>query len=153
MKHHSDQQLLRDYAERRSEPAFTELVRRHVDLVHSAAFRLTGEAHSAQDVTQAVFVTLAQNAVRITEHPVLSGWLHTTTRNLAAKSVRAAVRRQTHEQEAAAMNELLSPAPEASWKEIAPHLDAALGEGRNQANRMRMVRVGDEWKVAGNPGC
>jgi hypothetical protein len=32
----TDQQLLRDYAERRSEPAFAELVRRHVDFVHSA---------------------------------------------------------------------------------------------------------------------
>jgi len=123
-----DQQLLRDFAERRSEVAFTQLVRRYVDLVHSAAFRMTGEAHSAQDVTQAVFVTLAQNAARLTQHPVLSGWLHTTARNLAAKNVRATVRRQNHEQEAAAMNELLSTAPDASWEEIAPHLDAALGE-------------------------
>jgi RNA polymerase sigma factor (sigma-70 family) len=124
----TDHQLLRDFAERRSETAFSELVRRYVDLVHSAAFRMTGEAHSAQDVTQAVFVTLAQQAARLTQHPVLSGWLHTTARNLAAKHVRATVRRQNHEQEAAAMNELLSTAPDASWEEIAPHLDAALGE-------------------------
>jgi len=124
----TDQPLLRDFTERRSEAAFTELVRKYVDLVYSAAFRMTGEAHSAQDVTQAVFLALAQNAARLTKHPVLSGWLHTTARNLAAKHVRAAVRRQHHEQEAAAMNELLSTAPDASWEEIAPHLDAALGE-------------------------
>jgi RNA polymerase sigma factor (sigma-70 family) len=124
----TNQQLLRDYAQSRSESAFTELVRRHVDLVHSAAFRMTGEMHSAQDVTQAVFLALAQNAACLTNHPVLSGWLHTTARNLAAKHIRAAVRRQTHEQEAAAMNELLAAAPEADWNEIAPHLDAALGE-------------------------
>jgi DNA-directed RNA polymerase specialized sigma24 family protein len=98
----TDQQLLCDYAEHHSETAFTELVRRHVDIVHSAAFRMTGEAHSAQDVAQAVFVALAQNAGRMTHHPVLSGWLHTTARNLAAKHVRTAVRRQSHEQEAAA---------------------------------------------------
>jgi len=124
----TDQQLLRDFAKHRSEAAFTELVRRHVDLVHSAAFRMTDEAHSAQDVTQAVFVCLAQNAGRLHQHPVLSGWLHTTARNLAAKNVRATVRRQNHEQEAAAMNDLPSNAPDASWEEIAPHLDAALGE-------------------------
>jgi RNA polymerase sigma factor (sigma-70 family) len=124
----TNQQLLRDYAQSRSETAFAELVRRHVDLVHSAAFRMTGEMHSAQDVTQAVFVALAQNAARLTDHPVLSGWLHTTARNLAAKHIRAAVRRQNHEHEAAAMNELLAAAPEANWNEIAPHLDAALGE-------------------------
>jgi RNA polymerase sigma factor (sigma-70 family) len=122
----TDQQLLRDYAERRSEAAFNELVRRHVDLVHSAAFRMTGEAHSAEDVTQAVFVALAQNVARLIHHPVLSGWLYTTARNLAAKYVRATVRRQNREQEA--MNELLSAGPDASWEQIAPHLDVALGE-------------------------
>ena len=36
----TDQQLLRDYAEYRSEAAFAELVRRHVDLVYSAALRV-----------------------------------------------------------------------------------------------------------------
>jgi len=36
----TDQQLLRDYAERRSEAAFAELVRRHVDLIYSAALQL-----------------------------------------------------------------------------------------------------------------
>lgn len=33
----TDQQLLRDYAARRAEAAFAELVRRHVDFVYSAA--------------------------------------------------------------------------------------------------------------------
>ena len=88
----TDQQLLRDYAERRSETAFAELVRRHIDLVHSAAFRMTGETQSAKDVTQAVFAALAQNAARLTRHPVLSGWLHTTARNLAAKTGKNQVR-------------------------------------------------------------
>ena len=124
----TDQQLLREYAERDAEAAFTELVRRHVDVVHSAAFRMTGEAHSAQDVTQAVFLALAQNAARLAHHPVLSGWLHTTARNLAAKDVRAATRRQNHEQEAATMHSLLANEPGVPWETIAPHLDAALGD-------------------------
>ena len=124
----TDQQLLRDYAEHHSEAAFAELVRRHVDLVHSAALRMVNESHAAEDVTQAVFVALAQNAARLAGHPVLSGWLHTTSRHLAAKSVRAAVRRQLCEQEAAAMNHLLSAENEAPWEDIAPHLDACLGE-------------------------
>jgi DNA-directed RNA polymerase specialized sigma24 family protein len=58
----SDQQLLRDYAEHRSEAAFAELVRRHVDLVYAASKRMTADAHAAEDVTQAVFMALAQNA-------------------------------------------------------------------------------------------
>jgi len=52
----TDQQLLRDYAERRAEAAFAELVRRHVDFVYSAAFRMVRDAHWAEDVTQGVFV-------------------------------------------------------------------------------------------------
>jgi hypothetical protein len=40
----TDQQLLRDYAEQRSEAAFAELVRRHVDLVYSAALRMVRDA-------------------------------------------------------------------------------------------------------------
>jgi RNA polymerase sigma factor (sigma-70 family) len=124
----TDQQLLRNYAGSHSEPAFAELVRRHIDLVYSAARRMVCDAHLAEDVTQGVFVALAQNARQLTQHPVLSGWLHRTTQNLAANAVRTNVRRQTREQEAVVMNELLSAEPDANWEHIAPHLDAALGE-------------------------
>jgi len=124
----TDQQLLRDYSGRRSEAAFSELVRRRVDLVYSAALRMVRDPHLAEDVTQGVFVALARNARQLTEHPVLSGWLHRTTQNLAAKAVRSDVRRRAREQEAAAMNELLSAQPEVVWEQIAPHLDEALGQ-------------------------
>lgn len=150
MNNLTDQQLLADYAGSRSEAAFTELVRRYVDLVHSAAWRMTGESHSAQDVTQAVFVALAQNAARLAGHPVLSAWLHTTARNLAAKHVRATVRRQYREQEAVAMNEL-HPTTDASWLEIAPQLDAALGE-LSEADRDAVMLRYFEKKSAAEMG-
>jgi RNA polymerase sigma factor (sigma-70 family) len=124
----TDQRLLREYAQRRVEAAFGELVRRHVDLVYSAALRMVRDAHLAEDVTQGVFVALSQSAGQLTERPVLSGWLHRTTQNLAANAVRSDVRRRAREQEAAAMSDLLSTEPGAGWEEIAPHLDAALGE-------------------------
>ena len=124
----SDQQLLRDYAGSHSEVAFAELVRRHIDLVHSAAVRMTCNAHLAQDVVQGTFVALAQQAAELTDRPVLSGWLHRTAQNIACKAVRSEERRRAREQEAATMNELLATGSEAPWEQIAPHLDAALGD-------------------------
>ena len=67
MNNQTDQQLLRDYAGHRSEPAFAELVQRHVDLVYSAALRMVRDTHLAEDVTQGVFVALSQNARRLTQ--------------------------------------------------------------------------------------
>jgi RNA polymerase sigma factor (sigma-70 family) len=133
----TDQKLLRAYAANRSESAFAELVRRHVNLVYSAALRMVGDADLARDVTQNTFVALARNARRLTVRPVLSGWLHRTARNLAVKVVRSDARRRAREQEAAAMNEILSAEPDASdalWIEIAPQLDSALDD-LNEADR------------------
>jgi DNA-directed RNA polymerase specialized sigma24 family protein len=90
--------------------------------------RMVRDAPLAEDVTQGVFVALAQNARPLADHPALPGWLHYTAQNHAAKAVRSDVRRRAREQEAATMNELLSAEPEAVWEHIAPHLDAALGE-------------------------
>jgi len=58
----TDSQLLRAYAEHRSEPAFAELARRHVDFIYSAALRMVCDPHLAEDVTQCVFLALAKNA-------------------------------------------------------------------------------------------
>lgn len=128
MEHSTDQQLLQDYAERRSETAFTELVRRHIDLVHSAALRMVRDAHLAHDVTQSVFVALARNARQLAGRRALEGWLYGTTRNLAANTVRAEVRRRKHEQGAALMSNVLSTGAEVNWDHIAPHLDEAMAE-------------------------
>jgi RNA polymerase sigma factor (sigma-70 family) len=124
----TDQQLLREYTERRSESAFAELVRRHVDLIYSAALRMVCDSHLAEDVTQGAFVALARSAPQLTDRAVVSGWLHRTVQNIAAQTVRTDVRRRAREQEAAAMNELFAAEPDVAWEHIAPHLDAALGE-------------------------
>ncbi len=124
----TDQQLLRDYAEHREEAAFAELVRRHVDLVYSAAVRMVHDAHLAEDVVQDVFVALAKNALRLRDCRALPSWLHHTTQHLAANAVRAKVRRRAREREAVTRNELLATESNPTWEVIAPHLDAALGE-------------------------
>jgi RNA polymerase sigma factor (sigma-70 family) len=130
----TDQELLRDYARRRSETAFAELVRRHADHVYSAVLRMVRDGHLAEDVTQGVFIAFAGSARALTDHPVLSGWLHRTAQNLAAKAVRSEVRRRVREEEVVAMTELFSAEPDAAWEQITPQLDAALGE-LNEADR------------------
>jgi RNA polymerase sigma factor (sigma-70 family) len=126
MNDQTDAQLLMAYAEGRSEAAFAELVRRHVDFVYSAAIRLVRDPHWAEDVTQKVFVALSGNARALADRTVLSGWLHRTARNIAIETVRSIERRRAREQEAAIMNESLAAPDEPSWAQIAPHLDAAL---------------------------
>jgi RNA polymerase sigma factor (sigma-70 family) len=124
----SDTDLLKAYAERRLESAFTELVHRHVDFVYSAALRVVYDPHLAEDVTQGVFIALAKQAPDLVARTTLAGWLHRTAQNIASQTVRTIERRRAREQEAIAMNELISSASEAAWEQIAPHLDAALGE-------------------------
>jgi hypothetical protein len=57
-----DWQLLQAYAKNRSEAAFAELVRLHLDWVYSVALRHVGDPHLAEDVVQSVFVLLARKA-------------------------------------------------------------------------------------------
>jgi RNA polymerase sigma factor (sigma-70 family) len=143
----TDSQLLRAYAGHRSELAFTELVRRHVDLVYSAALRMVVDAHLAQDVTQGVFVALVKNAARLADRPVLAGWLHRTAQNIAAQTVRSEVRRRAREQEAAVMSEVPSAEPGVTWDAISPLLDHALGE-MNEPDRDAILMRFFEHKSA-----
>jgi RNA polymerase sigma factor (sigma-70 family) len=121
-----DASLLREFAQTGTESAFAELVRRHIDLVHSAALRqVAGDAHRAEDVTQAVFVELARQARRLASHRSLAGWLYTTARHVAARNQRTEQRRLAREQSAHAMNDVPgSPPPD--WAELRPLLDEAM---------------------------
>jgi RNA polymerase sigma factor (sigma-70 family) len=123
-----DAELLSRYAADHSEPAITELIQRHVDLVYSAALRLvSGDAHRAQDVTQQVFVELTRNARKLAGHPALVGWLYTTTRRIAMHTNRTEQRRKNREQEAHAMTELLrETAPDEDWDQLRPVLEEAM---------------------------
>src|SRR5687768_15700682 len=104
-----DQQLLRDFAERHSQDAFTLLVQRHVNLVYSAALRqLGGDSHLAWDASQSVFLALAQNASRLVNHRALTGWLYTTTHYVSAKIVRTRQRSSAREEAVSAMENIFN---------------------------------------------
>ncbi|MEO7413510.1 MAG: sigma-70 family RNA polymerase sigma factor [Opitutaceae bacterium] len=124
-----DVELLRRYAEERSEEAFTLLVQRRVNLVYSVALRqVGGDVQLAEDITQRVFADLARKASSLVNHAVLSGWLYRSAQFAATDVVRAQRRRRVREQEAEIMNETSSPDAPADWEKLRPLLDQVLGE-------------------------
>ena len=97
-----DFELLERYARARDEPAFAEVVRRHLNLVYSAAVRRVGDRHLAEDVTQAVFVILAKKANSVRSSMPMGAWLLTAVRYAAANALKIEARRRQHEAAAAA---------------------------------------------------
>lgn len=124
-----DHQLLAQFAQEHSEPAFAALAGRYVNLVYSVALRQTGNPSAAEEITQAVFIILARKAASLGPKTILSGWLYQTTRLTAANYRRTEFRRARREQEAYMLSALNESHPEAddAWQRIAPLLDDALG--------------------------
>jgi RNA polymerase sigma factor (sigma-70 family) len=126
MQEVADMELLRQYADQNSDEAFAALVARHVNLVYSAALRKTGNADAAGEITQAVFIILAQKAGRLSRKTILSGWLYQTTRLAAANFLRTEIRRVRREQEAY-MQSLANETEPELWPQLAPLLEDAMG--------------------------
>jgi RNA polymerase sigma factor (sigma-70 family) len=156
-----DADLLCRYADDRAEDAFTELVRRHVDLVYSSALRQTrGDHHRAQEVTQMVFVDLARKAAALVRHPVLAAWLHRSSHFAALELYRKEGRRQKYENAAATEAALAAQGTEAAmWEGVGPVLDEAintLDERDRQAILLRyfgnqpFAAVGNRMKLSEN---
>src|SRR5450432_3407285 len=116
MQELDDLALLREYAANHSETAFQELVSRRVNFVYSAALRQVRDPHLAEEITQAVFILLAQKAGRISDKTILCGWLFKTTRYAAIAQTRDAVKRSlrtaTIEKEFQMQTEIQSAAPD-----------------------------------------
>ena len=145
-----DTELLRRYAEEKSDDAFAELVRRHIDFVYAAALRQAhGNVPLAQDVAQVVFTDLARKAGRLARHEVVVGWLHTATRFAAGNAIRSEVRRTAREQEAFAMNEALQEADApADWERLQPVLDDVLGELKERERAAILLRFFEKKPLA-----
>ena len=119
--------LLTAYRSSHSEGAFTELVRRYTNLVYAVAQRRLANSPLAEEVTQTVFLRLAQAAPKVTGESALVVWLHRTTIHVAIDAWRSETRRRTREQQAAVME--ATPAEDARlWSEMAPELDEALDQ-------------------------
>jgi DNA-directed RNA polymerase specialized sigma24 family protein len=72
----SDAALLTRFATLRDEQAFAELMRRHGPMVLSVSSRMLRQRQDAEDVLQAVFLTLASRARSLRRVRSVAGWLH-----------------------------------------------------------------------------
>jgi RNA polymerase sigma-70 factor (ECF subfamily) len=68
-------------------PSWEEIVSTHSARVYRLAFRLTGNQHDAEDLTQEVFVRVFRSLSTYTPG-TFEGWLHRITTNLFLDSVR-----------------------------------------------------------------
>lgn len=120
----TDLELLKRYTRERTEDAFTEIVRRHLDLVYSAALRQVRSPQLAEEIAQSAFTDLARNASRLKPDTVLAAWLYQVARRTAIDVVRREARRQLREQIASEMN--ATCATDANWTHVEPLLDEAM---------------------------
>jgi RNA polymerase sigma factor (sigma-70 family) len=124
-----DSSLIAEFNARRCEDAFAALVRQHVNLVFATAMRQVGDAGAAEEITQNVFVALAQAAGRLGSHPTIAGWLHQTALNKSREWLRSELRRRKREQVAVNLD-LARAEGNSVWSSLVPLLDEALLELR-----------------------
>jgi RNA polymerase sigma factor (sigma-70 family) len=121
----NDSELLRLYVSEHSEPAFAELVQRHLNAVYAVALRqVGGDAHLARDIAQVVFATLARKATTLLDRPALGGWLFVTTHYAARDVVRSERRRRIRERETALeLTPAIDVAADVDWEGLRRVLD------------------------------
>jgi DNA-directed RNA polymerase specialized sigma24 family protein len=131
-------------------PSWDDVVRTHAGRVYRLAYRLTGNPHDAEDLTQEVFVRVFRSLSSYTPG-TFEGWLHRITTNLFLDSARrrqrirfeglgldgdiqAALRDLAPEYRAAVV---LCDIEGLSYEEIAATLDVKLGTVRSRIHRGR----------------
>lgn len=68
-------------------PSWDELVREHADRVYRLAYRLSGNQHDAEDLTQETFIRVFRSLSKY-KPGTFEGWLHRITTNLFLDMVR-----------------------------------------------------------------
>jgi RNA polymerase sigma factor (sigma-70 family) len=126
------------------------LAARYVDLVYASARRQVGDAHLAEDVTQAVFIILAQKLPRLPSDRPLGAWLLRTTAYVAANARRRRAQREFHERRAAEMardRAQSDPSTESHWDELSPLLDEGVNRLRSGEREALVLRYFEKMSL------
>src|SRR5689334_10761251 len=92
----TDTNLLADFVTHRNDAAFGILVERYGAMVHAVCRRVLGDVTAADDASQATFLLLARQAMRL-QGRCVAGWLHEVAWRVARQAQRSARRRNRHE--------------------------------------------------------
>jgi len=123
-----DWRLLREWVERGSEAAFSNLVSRHVNLVYSTALRRVRDHASAEEVVQSVFCLLAKKAHHLRCDIALVSWLYRTACFKASRAWRDEQRRRLREKDALLMSSETDDERDGAWQRLAPCPNDAMQE-------------------------
>jgi RNA polymerase sigma factor (sigma-70 family) len=104
----ADAALLDRFVRLRDEGAFAALIRRHGPMALNVARRVLGDAHAAQDATQAAFLVLARKADSLRRPDALAAWLYGVAYRTARSTRRRLARRHA---QALPEGEAAPPAP------------------------------------------
>jgi RNA polymerase sigma factor (sigma-70 family) len=148
----NDWELLREYVRTGSQPAFAQLVERHVRWIHATCARQTRDPHLAEDVTQAVFLLLWQKAARLKPGMSIAGWLFRTARLTSANAMKME-RRRTRREAAAAVAErsrqdLTAGTGGRKESELLDALDRAMSRLRPQDRDVLVLRFYNSKSVS-----
>ena len=124
-------------------PTWEEVVRDHSARVYRLAYRLTGNSHDAEDLTQEVFVRVFRSLATYTPG-TFEGWLHRITTNLFLDMAR---RKQRIRFEGLAPSLTWTGCGRCSARSAAASTGAARNSGRrlSTAGRVSRRRRGCRW--------
>jgi RNA polymerase sigma factor (sigma-70 family) len=136
-----DFELLQRFTRDGEQSAFTDLVRRHLDLVFATALRKVEDTGVAQEVAQNVFAVLARKAWQFAPDDSLPAWLHKAALLESKSWLRGELGRRRREQTAAELRTTMqTPEEQPAFQALLPLLDEALLSLREKDRTALLLR-------------
>src|SRR5579884_1439563 len=133
----TDAELLSCFLERRDEPSFAALVKRHGPMVWVILRRLL-DHHDAEDAFQVTFLVLARKAGAVRPRERVGSWLYGVAHQTALQARRASARRKGRQ---ALVADLPEPAVTEGhlWHDLRPLLDEELSRLPDASQRVLVL--------------
>src|SRR5258705_12813893 len=136
-----DFELLQRFTRHGEQPAFADVVRRHLDLVFATALSKVEDTGAAQEVAQNVFGALARKAWQFAPDDSLPAWLHKAALLESKSWLRGELGRRRREETAAELGTTMNtPENHPAFHALVPLLDEALLSLREKDRTALLLR-------------